>query len=88
MVSRERTITVRTLRNILLSILFAALAFLAAWILTVNFDVTVHSFEHQDVARRAAFRLGFLIAAAASAVVFLVALFRLESRRVRNKPRA
>jgi hypothetical protein len=79
---------VRTLRNILWSILIAALAFLSAWILTVNFDVTWHSFEHQEVARRAAFRLGFLIAAAASAVAFLVALYLLELRRVRTKPRA
>ncbi len=76
----------RTVRNILLSILLAALAFLAAWILTVNLDVTWHSFGGQEVARRAAFRLGFQIATAASAIVFLVALYRLELRRPRTKP--
>jgi len=77
---------VRTVRNILLSILLAALAFIAAWILTVNLDVTWHSFGSHDVTRRAAFRLGFQIAAAASAIVFLVALYRLEWRRSRTKP--
>ena len=78
----------RTLRNIVLSVLIAALAFLAAWILTVNFDVTWHSFEHQEVTRRAALGLGFLIAGLVSVVVFVVALYRLTSRRVRAKPRA
>lgn len=75
----------RILRNIFLAILIAALAFLAAWILTVNLDVTWHSFAHQDVARRAAFRLGFLVAAAASAIVLLVAFYRLQSRQARSK---
>lgn len=76
----------RTVRNILLSILMAALAFLAAWILTVNLDVTWHGFAGQEVARRAAFRLGFQIATAASTTVFLVAVYRLELRRSRTKP--
>ena len=76
----------RTVRNILLSILLAVLAFLAAWILTVNLDVTWYSFGGQEVARRAAFRLGFEVAAAASAIVFLVALYWMEWRRMRTKP--
>ena len=74
----------RTLRNILRSILLAALAFLAAWILTVNLDVTWHSFGGQEVARRAAFRLGFQIASAASVIVFAVTLYWLEGRRSRT----
>jgi hypothetical protein len=77
---------VRTVRNILLSILLAALAFLAAWILTVNLDVTWHSFGGQEVTRRAVFRLGFQIATAASAIMFLVTLYRLQWRRTRTKP--
>ena len=75
----------RTGRNILLSILIAVLCFLAAWILTVNIDVTWHTFEHQEVARRAAFRLGFLVSIAASVVVMLVAFYRLQVRPVRPK---
>jgi hypothetical protein len=74
------------LRNILLSILVAALSFLAAWILTVNIDVTWHSFTHQEVARRAAFRLGFLVAILASGIVLLVAFYRLQIRQTRPKP--
>jgi hypothetical protein len=62
------------------------MAFLSAWILTVNLDVTWHSFGGQEITRRAVFRLGFQIATAASAIVFLVALYRLEWRRTRTKP--
>jgi len=76
---------VRTLRHIFLSLLIALLSFLAAWIITVNFDVTWHSFEHQEVARRAALGLGFRIAGLLSAIVFVVALYRLEWRRARTK---
>ena len=77
---------VRTVRNILLSILIAAVSFLAAWILTVNLDVTWHSFEHQEVARKAAFSLAFLVAIVAGVVVMLVAFYRLQVRRTEQKP--
>jgi hypothetical protein len=76
---------VRIVRNTVVSILIAALSFLAAWILTVNFDVTWHSFEHQEVARRAVFRLAFLVAIIASAAVLLVVFYRLQIRRARSK---
>jgi hypothetical protein len=76
---------VRAVRNILLSTLIAALSFLAAWILTVNLDVTWHSFEHQEVTRQAAFRLAFLVAILASVIVFSVALYRLQNRRAPPK---
>lgn len=72
---------VKILRNILLSFLIAALSFLAVWILTLNFDVTWHSFEHQEVARRVALRLACLIATGGASIAFLVALCLLESRR-------
>jgi hypothetical protein len=84
-VGRPEDQHVRTVRNILLSTLLAALSFIAAWILAVNLDVTWHSFEHQEVARQAAFHLAFLIAIAASVVVLFVAFYRLQIRRAPPK---
>ena len=76
---------VRTVRNILLSILIAALSFLAVWILAVNLDVTWHSFTRQEVARQAVFRLAFLVALVSSVIVLLVVFCRLQIRRAPPK---
>jgi len=63
----------------------AALTFLAAWILTVNFYVTWKAFEHQASAVSAAFRLGFVVAGLMSAAAFGITLYFLRARQARPK---
>ena len=75
----------RTWKRILVAVLAAALTFLAAWILTVNFYVTWKTFGRQASAASAAFRLGFLIAGLLSAAAFGITFYLLRARQARSK---
>ncbi|HEY6290193.1 MAG TPA: hypothetical protein VI455_01345 [Terriglobia bacterium] len=73
------------MKKALVSVLVAALTFLAAWILTVNFYVTWKAFERQASATSEAFRLGFLVAGLVGAAAFGVTLYLLQFGRTRPK---
>lgn len=73
----------RALKSVIIALGVAALSFLAAFILTVNFYSTWQSFARHAASRSDAFFWGFLISAIAGATVFGFTLFRIL---IRHKP--
>ena len=73
--------SVRILRRETIYLLVAALAFLAAFILAINFYTTFKAFAHEAATRSAAFTWGFVAAGTVSAVAFGVTLYLLRSRK-------
>ena len=74
----------RLFRQILVSLLGAALTSLAAWIITVNLYVTSRAFAHAAAVRASAFRAGFMVAGGVGAMAFFLALYL--QRRGRPRP--
>ena len=55
--------------------LVAALAFLASFIITLNFYTTAKAFAHQAVTRADAFFWGFLVAGIVGAMALVLSLY-------------
>ena len=68
-------------RRVTVSLLAAVLAFLAAFIIALNFYSTWAALAHQAASRRSAFLWGFVVAGMASVVTFGVALYLTRARR-------
>jgi hypothetical protein len=66
---------VRTLKSVIASLLVAALAFLAGFILAINFYSTWQAFARRTASRSDAFWWGFLIAGIAGASAFGLSLY-------------
>lgn len=70
----------RIAKRLMISLLVAALAFLAAFIITVNFYTTWKAFAHESAARSAALWCGFLSAGIVGAVAFSVTLYWIHAK--------
>jgi hypothetical protein len=60
---------------VIISVLVAALAFLASFIITLNFYTTAKAFAHQTSTRSDAFFWGFLVAGVVSAIALVLSLY-------------
>lgn len=69
------------LKHVTISILVAALAFLAAFIIAINFYTTWKAFAHETASRSAAFSLGFWIAGIIAAITFCATLYLIHLRK-------
>jgi hypothetical protein len=70
-----------TFKSVTISLLVAALAFLAAFIITVNFYATWKAFAHQAAGRAATIDCGLLLAAIAGAAAFCASLYVTHFRK-------
>jgi len=68
-------------KRVIVSLLVAALAFLAAFIIALNFYTTWTAFAHEAASRRSAFTWGFVVAGMASVLAFGVALYLMRTKK-------
>ena len=68
-------------RRVTLSLLVSAVAFLAGFIIALNFYTTWTAFAHEAASRRSAFTWGFVVAGMASVLAFGVALYLMRSKK-------
>jgi uncharacterized membrane protein YedE/YeeE len=72
---------VKILRSVILSLLVGAVAFLAAFIITVNVYATWHAFARQPTGRTAAIDCGLLLATIVGAAAFCATLYLIHFRK-------
>jgi len=65
----------------MIALLVAAIAFLAAFILTVNFYSTWQAFARHAASRSSALSWGFLVAGIVSAAAFVVTIYLAQGRK-------
>lgn len=75
----------RIVKRVMISLLVAVLAFLAAFIITVNFYTTWKAFARESAARSAALHCGFLGAGIVSSVAFCVTLYLIHAKATSAK---
>ena len=76
---------VEILKRVTISLLVGALAFLAAFIITINFYTTWKAFAHQAATRSSALFAGFLTAGIVSAIAFGGALYLIGHKKTSAK---